>query len=96
LDRNHASVNTQKKHDDSHIEEKKRENISKIKEGASRIYEESFLCGPDQYIENNNRTSNEWNEILYLMFIDFKKAFDSVSRDNIWKIRKIFVYHERF
>jgi hypothetical protein len=30
--------------------------------------------------------SNEWNERVYLVFIDFERAFDSVSRDKIWKI----------
>jgi hypothetical protein len=34
--------------------------------------------------------SNEWNERLYLVFIDFEKAFDSVSRDKIWKIMERF------
>jgi sorting nexin-29 len=34
--------------------------------------------------------SKEWNERLYFMFIDFKKAFDSVSRDKIWKIMERF------
>jgi hypothetical protein len=32
--------------------------------------------------------SNKWNERLYLAFIDFEKAFGSVSRDKIWKIIK--------
>jgi hypothetical protein len=39
-----------------------RENVSKMKEGASRI----------------------------LVFIDFEKACDSVSRDKIWKIKERF------
>jgi hypothetical protein len=34
--------------------------------------------------------SNEWNEKLYLVFIDFEKAFDPVSRDKIWKIMERF------
>jgi hypothetical protein len=34
--------------------------------------------------------NNEWNERLYLVFIDFEKAFDSVSRDKIWKIMERF------
>jgi hypothetical protein len=34
--------------------------------------------------------SNEWNERLYLVFIGFEKAFDSVSRDKIW------IFMERF
>jgi hypothetical protein len=34
--------------------------------------------------------SNEWNERLYLVFTDFEKAFDSVSRDKIRKIMERF------
>jgi hypothetical protein len=34
--------------------------------------------------------SNEWNERLCLVFIDFEKVFDPVSRDKIWKIMERF------
>jgi hypothetical protein len=34
--------------------------------------------------------SNEWNERLYLVFIDCEKAFDSANRDKIWKIKEGF------
>ena len=30
----------------------------------------------------------EWNSNLYLCFIDFEKAFDSVHRDMLWKIMR--------
>ena len=30
--------------------------------------------------------SIEWNSALYVNFIDFEKAFDSVDRDMLWKI----------
>ena len=30
--------------------------------------------------------SHEWNSSLYINFLDFKKAFDSVHRDSLWKI----------
>ena len=30
--------------------------------------------------------SLEWNTGLYLVFVDFEKAFDSVDRDVIWQI----------
>ena len=30
--------------------------------------------------------SHEWNTSLYINFLDFKKAFDSVHRDSLWKI----------
>ena len=28
----------------------------------------------------------EWNAPLYLRFIDFKKAFDRIHRETLWKI----------
>ena len=28
----------------------------------------------------------EWNSNLYLCFVDFEKAFDSVHRETLWKI----------
>ena len=28
----------------------------------------------------------EWNSNLYICFVDFEKAFDSVHRDTLWKI----------
>ncbi|KAK3545686.1 hypothetical protein QTP70_010891 [Hemibagrus guttatus] len=30
--------------------------------------------------------SHEWNSPLYLVFVDFEKAFDSLQRDSLWKI----------
>ena len=32
------------------------------------------------------KQSLEWNSGLYLAFIDFEKAFDSVDRDAMWQI----------
>ena len=30
--------------------------------------------------------STEWNSTLYINFIDFEKAFDSVDRERLWKL----------
>ena len=34
--------------------------------------------------------SLEWQSTLYLNFIDFKQAFDSIDRDTIWKLLKYY------
>ena len=31
---------------------------------------------------------NEWQATLYLCFVDFEKAFDSIHRESLWKIMK--------
>ena len=28
----------------------------------------------------------EWNTALYMVFVDFEKAFDSLAREVLWKI----------
>ena len=37
-------------------------------------------------LRNIIEQSLEWNHPLYINFIDFQKAFDSVHRDSLWKI----------
>ena len=38
----------------------------------------------------------EQNVDLYVMFIDLTKAFETVSRDGLWKIMAKFAYPPRF
>ena len=41
-------------------------------------------------ISNRTDASTEqtlgWNNGLYMVFVDFKKAFDSIDREMLWKI----------
>ena len=32
----------------------------------------------------------EWNSNLYICFVDFEKAFDSVHRETLWRLLKIY------
>ena len=39
-------------------------------------------------LRNIIEQSNEWQSSLYIHFIDFEKAFDSIHRESLWKIMK--------
>ena len=34
----------------------------------------------------------EWSSLLYLLFVDFEKAFDSLNREAMWRIFVIMAY----
>nr|KAG5686179.1 hypothetical protein BaRGS_018955 [Batillaria attramentaria] len=38
------------------------------------------------YKATTGRISHEWNSPLYINFIDYEKAFDSVDREALWKL----------
>ena len=38
----------------------------------------------------------EWNSSLYITFIDFVKAFDSLDRDSLWKLMRHYGIPEKF
>lgn len=42
---------------------------------------------PNSYFENNNRIERytEYNLPLYIAFIDYSKAFDSICHNSIWQ-----------
>ena len=37
----------------------------------------------------------EWNASLYVYFVDFEKAFDSVDRSVVWRIMRIYSIPEK-
>ena len=41
-------------------------------------------------LRNIIEQSNEWQSTLYIHFIDFEKAFDSIHRESLWKIMRIY------
>ena len=41
-------------------------------------------------LRNIIEQSIEFNSSLYINFIDFKKAFDSVHRESVWEIAQIY------
>lgn len=32
----------------------------------------------------------EWNSLLFVNFVDFEKAFDSIHRESLWSITKLY------
>ena len=37
-------------------------------------------------LRNILEQANEWNSTMYIHFVDFEKAFDSIHRESLWKI----------
>ena len=47
-------------------------------------------------LRNIIEQSLEWNATLYLVFIDYMKAFDSIHQDTLWKIMKLYGIPSKF
>ena len=41
---------------------------------------------PMSFLRNIIEQSNEWQRELYINFVDYEKAFDSLHRESLWKI----------
>jgi hypothetical protein len=37
-------------------------------------------------VEQTNGKSKEYNSLLFLLFVDFKKAYNNVTRDILWEM----------
>ncbi|KAJ8371412.1 hypothetical protein SKAU_G00114400 [Synaphobranchus kaupii] len=60
------------------VDEKLRENQAGFRNGRS--------CGDQIATLRIIEQSIEWNSPVYVSFIDFEKAFDSVDRETLWKL----------
>ena len=47
-------------------------------------------------LRNIIEQSLEWNTTLYLVFVDYEKAFDSIDRETLWKIMKAYGIPDKF
>ena len=61
------------------VDKKLRKEQAGFRSGRSKI-EQIFM------LRNIIEQSVEWNASLYICFIDYEKAFDSVSRETLWRI----------
>ena len=46
-------------------------------------------------LRNIIEQSYEWNTNIYMIFVDFQKAFDSIHRETLWKIMKLYGIPEK-
>ena len=51
---------------------------------------------PKCYSENHYRAITRMEFFLYITFIDFVKAFDSLDRDSLWKLMRHYGTPEKF
>ncbi|KAL9982087.1 hypothetical protein ACROYT_G010881 [Oculina patagonica] len=78
--------------------------LSRMQEGVEkRLRQEQAAYRRDKgtteqifILRNILEQSAEWQAPLYIGFIDFKKAFDSVRRDRLWNILKHYGIPENF
>ena len=61
------------------VDEKLRKEQAGFRRGRSTV-EQIFV------LRNILEQALEWNAILYVCFVDYEKAFDSVHRETLWKI----------
>ena len=47
-------------------------------------------------LRNIIEQSLEWNAALYLVFVDYEKAFDSIHRETLWKIMRHYGIPEKY
>ena len=47
-------------------------------------------------LRNIVEQSLEWNATMYLIFVDYEKAFDSINRETLWKIMKSYGIPQKF
>ena len=64
---------------------KLRPEQARLKKGRSTIEQ---IC----ILRNVIKQSVEWQTSLYVNFVDFQKAFDSLARERIWQILAIYLH----
>ena len=58
----------------------------KLREEQAGFRRERSCCDQISFLRIIIEQSLEWNTGLYMVFVDFEKAFDSVDRKMLWKI----------
>jgi len=67
----------------THVDQQLREEQACFWSGRSRT--EQILI-----LRNVIEQSRKWHQAVYINFVDFKKAYDSIHRDTLWTTRLVF------
>ena len=67
----------------------------RLRDEQAEFRKERFCCDQITTLRIIVEQALEWHIGLYMVFVDFKKAFDSIDRNMLWKILRHFVVPEK-
>ena len=86
LSRDHALVNARQDSQEGSIGEDEGGCRPQAPRPAGRLPAEQISCRPDRQNAHHHGTVTGVELPLYINFIDYQKAFDSVDRETMWKL----------
>ena len=86
LSRDHALVNAKQDSQEGSIGEDEGGCRPQAPRPAGRLPTEQISCRPDRQNAHHRGTVTGVELPLYINFIDYQKAFDSVDRETMWKL----------
>ena len=86
LSRDHALVNARQDSQEGSIGEDEGGCRPQAPRPAGRLPAEQISCRPDRQNAHHRGTVTGVELPLYINFIDYQKAFDSVDRETMWKL----------
>ena len=86
LSRDHALVNARQDSQEGSIGEDEGDCRPQAPRPAGRLPTEQISCRPDRQNAHHRGTVTGVELPLYINFIDYQKAFDSVDRKTMWKL----------
>ena len=58
----------------------------RLRDEQAEFRKERSCCDQKALLRTIVEQTLEWNTRLYMVFVDFEKAFDSIDREVVWKI----------
>ena len=58
----------------------------RLRDEQAEFRKERSCCDQKASLRTIVEQTLEWNTRLYMVFVDFEKAFDSIDREVVWKI----------